>query len=474
MAAEGLDPRRIGREPGSLPDGARPFAAAAALDPEWARIGELIFLSEAKRTGAAVDDDFAERFEEVAEAVRAAREGGSWAGLAREVDAEGREDFVQLDLDMMAVALAPDARPSLAPRIQALQPQVAAPWPSIALVQELLMLEAGDDTAALYDRLSAHAPLLREALVRIEGVGPYQVLHATPKLVRLTLGRSTELGPPPGALLETRRGRWSDLIVPLRTMQMLRDLCAWARHGPGLVDTVGRSAIGGPLALFTGASGVGKSFAARVVAGELAAATGEPWSLYTVDLGRIMSKYVGETEQNINALLNGMEGRRAILQIDEADGLLGRRGDISDARDNFANVMVSHLLARLERHRGPVILTTNLRSNIDAAFLRRFQLVVEFTMPDEAQRTLIWDRLLPVELRAAELSSELLARSVQLSPGSILNAAVYASVLAAEEGGPVRRRHVARAVWAELGKENRQVRRTEIGGLADCIEGEGT
>jgi SpoVK/Ycf46/Vps4 family AAA+-type ATPase len=218
---------------------------------------------------------------------------------------------------------------------------------------------------------------------------------------------------------------------------------------------------------------VGKSFSARIIAGELSARSEESWSLYTVDLGRIMSKYVGETEQNINALLNGIEGRRAILQIDEADGLLGRRGEISDARDNFANVMVSHLLSRLERHRGPVILTTNLRSNIDSAFLRRFQLVIDFPMPGEEERRSIWDRLLPRDRRHEELTSELLAESVQLSPGSILNATVYATVLAAEEGGPVGLRHVARAVRAELGKENRQVRRTEMGALADCIEEEG-
>jgi SpoVK/Ycf46/Vps4 family AAA+-type ATPase len=184
-----------------------------------------------------------------------------------------------------------------------------------------------------------------------------------------------------------------------------------------------------------------------------------------------MSKYVGETERNMNALLDAIDGRNAILQIDEADGLLGKRGEITDARDRYANLEVSHLLSRVERHAGPVVLTTNLRSNIDSAFLRRFQLVVEFPSPDHSARARLWSLLLPPGAPRAEgVDPGALAAAAQLSGGAIHNASHYASVLAAAEDAPIAPRHIARAVWSELSKENRQVRRSEIGFLSDHLE----
>src|SRR5690606_26886964 len=185
---------------------------------------------------------------------------------------------------------------------------------------------------------------------------------------------------------------------------------------------------GGPLALFTGASGVGKSIAATAIAAELSELTGEPWALYTLDLGRVMSKYVGETEENLNRLLDALDGRRAILQIDEADGLFGKRGEVTDARDRYANLEVSHMLSRFERHAGPVILTTNLRSNIDGAFLRRFQQIVDFPAPDTRARKILWKKLLPPRAPRAEgFEGEELASAVRLSGGAIHNAAFFAS-----------------------------------------------
>lgn len=184
-----------------------------------------------------------------------------------------------------------------------------------------------------------------------------------------------------------------------------------------------------------------------------------------------MSKYVGETEANLNALLDALEGRNAVLQIDEADGLLGKRGEVSDARDRYANLEVSHMLARFERHQGPVILTTNLRGNVDTAFLRRFQLIVDFPAPDAAARARLWQVLLPARApRAARVDLHALGEAVRLSGGSIQNAATYAAVLAAEEGAPIDLTHLARAIWAELTKDTRQVRKAEIGFLAEHLE----
>ncbi|MEM7505596.1 MAG: ATP-binding protein [Pseudomonadota bacterium] len=439
------------------------------LDMEWARAGHLITLAEALRTGIELDESFANTFAEVGEAVRENRSLGVWSSLRETVAPDLLVSFLQLDLDLLALALAPEARPNLGPRIQSLQPQVNLPNPSIALLQELLMLDESPEISALFERLEPTAPLVAAGLVRIAGEGAYQVLQATALAQRTVLRRVSDLAPPPGAQLETRRGVWADLVLPEATLRSLRDFTAWLKRRQQIADW-GARAMGGPLALFSGASGTGKSYAASVIAAELSAETGSLWALYTLDLGRIMSKYVGETEQNLNRLLDALDGRRAILQIDEADGLLGKRGEVSDARDRYANLEVSHMLSRFERHAGPVILTSNLRTNIDAAFLRRFQLVVDFPPPDAASRGQLWRRLLPPEAPCeSDLDIDAVAAAARLSGGSILNAAHYTAVLAAEAEEPIGEKHLARAIWAELGKENRQIRKSEIGHLARFI-----
>ena len=442
----------------------------AALDPEWARIALMIALAESTRVGATPREDFSTQFDAANAAVHAGRNSGVWWGLRRVVAEDWLQQFVQLDLDILAFALAAEARPSLAPRLQSLQPQVGGPFPSLALLQELLMLDRGEEIAGLFDRLEPAAPLVASGLIRVAGDGAYQTVSASPSVARALLHRATHLAPPPGAHLVLQRGSWKDLILPDAATRSLKDLVAWIRNRARVTAWGGRP-LGGPLALFAGPSGTGKTFASGIIAEELSRATGEPWALYCLDLGRIMSKYVGETERNLNALLDALDGRRAILQIDEADGLLGKRGEISDARDRYANLEVSHLLSRIERHTGPVVLTTNLRSNINSAFLRRFQLVVEFPAPDAAARARLWSALLPPGApRADGVDPEALAVAVQLSGGAIHNAAQYGAVLAAEEDAPIAPRHLARAIWAELSKDNRQVRRSEIGFLSEHLE----
>jgi len=445
----------------------------ALLDSEWSRVGLMISLAEALRTGAELDEAFSRTFALTGDEVAAHRLQGAWSGLSGAADEACLKRFLQIDLDILALALATDARPALGPRIQSLQPQVNAPYPSLALLHELLMLDDSAEVTTLYGRLDPTAPLIASGLVRVSGEGPYQLVRPTPLAQLAVFRRATEVAPPPGANLEVRRGRWHDLVLPPSTLRALRDFTAWLRRREQVVAWGGRPS-GGPLALFSGASGTGKSYAAMVIAAELAEQTAEPWALYTLDLGRIMSKYVGETEENLNQLLDALDSRRAILQIDEADGLLGKRGEVSDARDRYANLEVSHMLSRFERHNGPVILTSNLRANIDAAFLRRFQMVIDFPSPDKPARAALWSILLPPAApRDAQLDLDTLAGAVRLSGGAIQNAAHYAAVLAAEEQAPIAPRHVARAVWAELGKENRQIRRTEIGVLAQHLEEDG-
>lgn len=443
----------------------------AMFDAEWSRVALLITMAEALRTGSTLGDEFSPAFNEAAQAVSAARDAAIWAPLGALVPEALLRQFVQFDLDILAMALAPEARPSLAPRIQSLQPQIADPRPSLALLQELLMLDNGHEVASLYDRLEPSAPLSSSGLIRISGSGAYQKINAAPSVARLLLGRATDLSPPPGANLVTTQASWDDLILPEASLAALRDFGAWIRNRSQVISEWQVRPIGGPIALFCGPSGSGKSFAATVIAGHLSEMSGEHWALYSLDLGRIMSKYVGETEQNLNALLDALDGRRAILQIDEADGLLGKRGEVTDARDRYANLEVSHMLSRFERHAGPVILTTNLRTNIDAAFLRRFQQIVDFPAPDASAREKLWQRLLPATApRAAEMDVGALASDVRLSGGAIHNAAFFASVLAWDSGDAITGHHVARAVWAELNKDNRQVRRSELGSLADYLE----
>ncbi len=443
----------------------------AMFDAEWSRISLLLTMAEAIRTGSTLGEEFSTVFSETAQAVSTAREAGVWSPLKVLVSEAILKQFVQLDLDILVMALAPEARPSFAPRIQSLQPQIAEPHPSLALLQELLMLDDGHEIASLYDRLDHSAPLLSSGLIRITGKGAYQKINAAPSVARVLLDRATDLSPPPGAHLVTVQACWHDLILPEASLAALRDLTAWIRNRSFVISEWRARPIGGPLALFCGPSGSGKSFAATVMASHLSEISGENWALYSLDLGRIMSKYVGETEQNLNALLDALDGRRAILQIDEADGLLGKRGEVTDARDRYANLEVSHMLSRFERHAGPVILTTNLRTNIDAAFLRRFQQIVDFPAPDAGAREKLWEKLLPAKApRTADVDAGALASVVRLSGGAIHNAAFFASVLARDSGDAISGRHIARAVWAELNKDNRQVRRSELGPLADYLE----
>lgn len=444
--------------------------APALLDPEWARIEQMLVLAEAMRTGVELPDSYSSGFDALARSVESARAAGAWSRLT-EVTARGMlDEMKQIDLDLLALALAPVARPALAPRLHSLQPQVGSAFAGLPLVQELLMLNGAADVALLFQRLAPTAPLVASGMLRVEGATPYQVLRPGARVIRAILDRDAELAPPPGADLSSQRGDWDELILPPQAMSQLRDFTAWVHHGDRIGTDWGGRRMHGPLALFSGASGTGKTFAASVVAGALSARSGEPWALYTLDLGRIMSKYVGETEANLNALLDSLDGRRAILQIDEADGLLGKRGEVSDARDRYANLEVSHMLSRFERHGGPVILTTNLRSNVDSAFLRRFQLIVDFPAPDAPARATLWGLLLPSRApRAARLDLAAIAEAVRLSGGSIANAAHYAAVLAAEEDTAIDLPHIARAVRAELMKDGRQVRKTEIGFLCDHL-----
>jgi SpoVK/Ycf46/Vps4 family AAA+-type ATPase len=159
-----------------------------------------------------------------------------------------------------------------------------------------------------------------------------------------------------------------------------------------------------------------------------------------------------------------------VLQFDEADALFAKRGEVKEARDRYANMEVSHLLARIESHQGPCILTSNLHRNIDPAFARRFQVVVDFPRPDTQARDRLWARLLPGQApRSAAVTSGFLGEAVNLTGGGIRNAALHAAYLAAGTGQPISLAHIATAVWRELGKDGREVSRGDLGELAPYL-----
>jgi hypothetical protein len=252
------------------------------------------------------------------------------------------------------------------------------------------------------------------------------------------------------------RYRWQDIVLPEDTFAQLREMktyieqrhVVYDRWGFGEKLTLGK----GLMAMFTGPSGTGKTMAAGI----LAAAVG--LDLYRIDLSGVVSKYIGETEKNLNQVFAQAENSNAILFFDEADALFGKRSEVKDAHDRYANIEIAYLLQKMEEYDGAVILATNLKMNLDDAFLRRMHFVVDFPEPDEDDRHLIWQRSLPDSLPLAkDVDLPLLARRYKLSGGSIRNIVLAAAFLAAEEGQGVAMSHLLHATRRELQKQGKMV-----------------
>jgi len=213
----------------------------------------------------------------------------------------------------------------------------------------------------------------------------------------------------------------------------------------------------GIAALFAGASGTGKTLAAEVLANELSL------DLYKIDLSQVVSKYIGETEKNLRRVFDAAEGGGAVLLFDEADALFGKRTEVKDSHDRFANIEVSYLLQRMEAYRGLAILTTNQRQALDEAFLRRLRFVVEFPFPDEAERATIWGRVFPARVPTENLDERRLAQ-LAIPGANIRNVALSAAFLAADEDTGVRMEHLLRATHSEYAKLERPLTSAELEG----------
>jgi hypothetical protein len=243
----------------------------------------------------------------------------------------------------------------------------------------------------------------------------------------------------------------TDVILPRERHAQLEEIVANVRLAHRVLDEwrfgekmpYGR----GVAVLFHGVSGTGKTMAAQAIARELGI------DIFALDLSRVVSKFIGETEKNIDAVFSGAERSGAAVLIDEAEALLGKRSEVKDAHDRYANIEVAYLLQRMEEFEGLAILTTNVRQNLDTAFLRRLRFVIEFPRPDVQAREAIWRQCLPAESHCLEAQDlRLLARKAELPGGHIRQVTLRAAFAAAAGGTLIGMGHVAQAMNAELAK----------------------
>lgn len=282
---------------------------------------------------------------------------------------------------------------------------------------------------------------------------------------RLWKACSSHAHPRLGALAQRIEpiARWEDLVLPEAQLQTLQDIARQIRQRLKVYETwgfAGKSTRGlGISALFAGVSGTGKTMAAEVIANEL------HLDLYRIDLSQVVSKYIGETEKNLRRVFDAAEESSAILLFDEADALFGKRSEVKDSHDRYANVEISYLLQRMEAYRGLAILTTNMKEALDQAFLRRIRFVVQFPFPDAARRAEIWRRVFPSLTPTTSLDVSRLAK-LSITGGDIRNIALYAAFLAADSDEPVQMDHLLRAVRVEFVKLEKPLIESEIGSWA--------
>jgi hypothetical protein len=256
------------------------------------------------------------------------------------------------------------------------------------------------------------------------------------------------------------RYRWEDIVLPPDQITLLQEIVATVRGRPRVLEEWG---VGQKLAssrgvsmLFAGPPGTGKTMSAQIIAAELGL------DLYKIDLSTIVSKYIGETEKNLERIFTEAESSNAILFFDEADALFGKRSEVRDSHDRYANVEISYLLQRMEAYDGVTILATNLRANLDEAFTRRLQFVVDFPFPEEEDRLRIWRGLFPPQVPRADLDLAFMARRYKLAGGNIRNIILTAAYLASANGGLVTMVHLLHGTRRELQKMGRLVNEKDM------------
>jgi ATPase family associated with various cellular activities (AAA) len=426
-----------------------------SLAPEWKRIELLCMILQNSRQGQKPTEQHLAELSELQAAVMATRATGVWDFL-------GLDHPSDLALDIVAVVAASEVSYAASFSYTALGQDNQSPDPSLRLVQALLSIQP-EDQAALHLELLPHGALICRGLVTVESKTQGLYLRCGRSLKALLFGKG-QLEPPPGAREVFRDVSWNDLILAPDVVAMLRNFVGVIRNRTIVEETWGGARRGGPIALFSGASGTGKTLAASVIA------TALDMPLYRIDLGQLVSKYIGETEKNLNALFDSVNGSRSILLFDESDALFGKRGNVQNAQDRYANMAVSHLLTRIELHDSPCILTTNLRISIDAGFLRRFHFIVDFSLPDADQRLRLWHRHLPpLAPRAIDLDLDQVAQTLRFTGAAIENAALHAAYQAAERGKAIGMVDIAEGAWNELLKDGTRRNRADLGALEQYL-----
>ncbi|QIG49840.1 AAA family ATPase [Nordella sp. HKS 07] len=253
---------------------------------------------------------------------------------------------------------------------------------------------------------------------------------------------------------------WDDIVLPPEVIHDLKAAVAQIRHSARVYGDHGMARKyprgRGVSVLLSGPSGTGKTMAAEVVARDL------DLDLFRVDLSRIVSKYIGETEKNLRAVFDAAETSGAVLFFDEADALFGKRSEVKDSHDRYANIEVSYLLQRMESYSGLAILATNMKNYFDPSFMRRIRYVIDIPFPDAEARRKIWRKAFPPELPCAALDFDMLAR-LDIAGGNISVIAINAAFLAAADGTPLGMQHIARAARAEYHKLDREFRSNLFG-----------
>jgi SpoVK/Ycf46/Vps4 family AAA+-type ATPase len=262
---------------------------------------------------------------------------------------------------------------------------------------------------------------------------------------------------------------WNDIILPPDTLRHLKEICLHVKHRQRVFADWNfnkKISLGkGASALFAGPPGTGKTMAAEIIARELGL------DIYKIDLSTVVSKYIGETEKNLSRIFQEAEQSNAILFFDEADALFGKRSEVKDSHDRYANIEINYLLQKMEEYEGIVIMATNFQKNIDEAFTRRLRFIVEIPFPDRNYRARIWRNIFPAEMpRSKDLEFDFLAGKFEISGGHIKNIALSAAFLAAENSGIVSMRHIIRATKREFQKMGRVYVKADFGEYYDLLE----
>ena len=392
-----------------------------------------------------------------------------WQAIVRFASLTGRSVLIELDDDLptlgrQIVERADHLHWILSSRAELPVEQAPRrPWhecrADAAMATEDELLTAFGQTNSTEHRLTAHQVMLAERVLagRVAETNETTADGVTAAVRRLASGELDRLA----TRIRPRRG-WDDLVLPPDQLGQVRSVLSRYRHRTEIYDTWGFKPLpsAGVVAMFSGPPGTGKTLSAEIVAGELGL------DLFRIDLASLISKYIGETEKNLEKIFQAAEGGTMVLLFDEADAVFGKRSEVSDANDKYANVETSYLLQRIETYDGIVILTTNYPSNIDEAFMRRIHVSVEFPQPDESERLQMWAQSFPPAAPLGELDLPFLARQFKLTGAAIRSISLAAAFRAADEGTAIGMDSVVASLRVEMRKQGRLIGSIDFGRYA--------